>query len=153
MIESIFTAAESSAKQTQVNEVEMVAHKGIVGDRNFGKDKWPGQNVTFIAIEEIERFNAAHSLGFSADAFRRNIVTQGVQLNELVGKTFTIGGVAFYGVELCEPCADLGDYLASEALSAAAVVKALTHRAGLRADVLSNGRVSVGMALVRSAAA
>ena len=149
MIESIFIATVSGEQPTRVDEVEVVAQKGIVGDRNFGKDKWPGQNVTFIEAEEIEHFNKVYSLDASAHSFRRNIVTRGVRLNQLVGSSFTIGGIQFYGVELCEPCAGLGNYLATESLPATGVVNALVHKAGLRANVLSSGFLKVGMALSR----
>lgn len=149
MIELICIAREGDAQPTAVDEAELVAGKGIVGDKNFAKEQWPGQNVTLIEAEEIECFNESNNLGFSPHIFRRNIMTRGVRLNELVGLQFSIGKVQFYGVELCEPCASLGDYLATDSLAGAAVVKALTHRAGLRANVLSSGQISVGMPVVR----
>ena len=72
-------------------------------------------------------------------------------LNALVGQEFSVGTVRLRGVELCEPCLGLGEALASGDLAPAQVVRALVHRAGLRADVLSTGEVSVG-AEVASAA-
>jgi MOSC domain-containing protein YiiM len=153
MIERIIIGAEGSSQPIQLDEAELVAGKGIVGDKNFAKDKWPGQNVTLIEAEEIERFNTAYGLSFSPGSLRRNLVTRGVRLTELVGMHFTIGNVQFFGVELCEPCASLGNKLATTDMTAAEVVKALTHRAGLRADVVSDGFLSVGMPLLRNAQA
>jgi MOSC domain-containing protein YiiM len=72
-------------------------------------------------------------------------VTQGVRLNQLVGKEFTIGDVRFYGVELCEPCGSLGKALANDSLTPAQVVKAWVHSGGLRANVLSTGILRLGM--------
>lgn len=145
MIDSIYIARQSGELPMPVDEIELVADKGIVGERNFEKDQWPGQNVTFIEAEEIERFNATYGRDLEPGAFRRNIITRGVRLNELVGETFSIGGLEFYAVELCEPCATLGGYLATASLPAAEVVKALVHRGGLRANVLSSGLLRVGM--------
>ena len=145
MIDSIFIACGRGLPPTEVKEVELVAGKGIVGDRNFGKDTWPGQNITFIEAEEIESFNATYDRSVARSDPRRNVVTRSVRLNELVGKRFSIGGVEFYGVELCEPCKSLGTRLGSDAMSSAQVVRAWVHKGGLRADVLSNGTIRVGM--------
>jgi MOSC domain-containing protein YiiM len=69
---------------------------------------------------------------------RRNITTRGIRLNDLVGKEFRIGDVRARGTKLCEPCTHL------EALTGKPLIKPLTHRAGLRADLLTSGRISVG---------
>lgn len=113
MIESIFIAGAHGVPQFEVSEAILVAGKGIVGDRNFGEDTWPGQNITFIEAEEIESFNAEHSRSVSPAEIGRNIVTRLVRLNDLVGKRFVVGEVEFYGVELCEPCKTLGKRLES----------------------------------------
>lgn len=147
MIEAIFIATQRRSSQIQKNEIELRAGLGIVGDRNFGKSKYPGQNVTFIEKEEIDYFNANYNQSIGLHSARRNIITNGIRLNELVGKTFVIGDVTFLGVELCEPCKLLGDDIANESLSSASVVKAFVARGGLRADVLNDGVISVGMGL------
>ena len=69
---------------------------------------------------------------------RRNLTTRGVRLNDLVGKEFWIGDVLALGIELCEPCTHL------VALTGKPLIKPLAHRAGLRADLLTTGRISVG---------
>ena len=147
MIEAIYICSGDTAAQTSVDAVEAVAGKGLVGDRYFGADEYPGQNVTLIEAEEIERFNDEHGQSLGLDATRRNIVTRGVRLNELVGKEFRIGDALLFGVELCEPCADLGAGLENDAISKAEIVRALVHRAGLRTDVLEGGTLEVGMPL------
>jgi MOSC domain-containing protein YiiM len=76
---------------------------------------------------------------------RRNLITRGIRLNELVNTEFTIGNVRLRGVELCEPCVVLGRALSSESLSAPAVVKHWVGRGGLRVDVLSDGEIARGM--------
>ncbi len=145
MINAIFTASENLGGQRQVPAIDLVAGKGIKGDRNFDRRQWPGQNITFIELEEINTFNQRFSQQISLSDTRRNVITEGVRLNDLVGQIFRIGDVSFKGVELCEPCSTLGALLQNDSLSKKAVVKAFTHKAGLRADVLSDGQISVGM--------
>lgn len=69
---------------------------------------------------------------------RRNIVTRGVDLNSFVGRRFTVGDVECVGRRLAEPCAHL------EKLSRPGVMRPLVHRAGLRADILTDGSISLG---------
>ena len=145
MIEEIYIAAESGGNQEKVEEVELVAGAGIVGDRNFGKDRWLGQNVTFIEQEEIEAFNRDYGQNIASDSTRRNIITKNIRLNDLVGKEFSIGEAKFRGIELCEPCANLGELLQNDMISKKEVMKAFLHKGGLRADILSSGKISVRM--------
>ena len=145
MIEAIFVASEKASPQIEVSEVALVAGKGIVGDRNFNRSKWLGQNITFIEAEEIEAFNAKYKRSLAIGETRRNIITRSVRLNDLVGKSFQIGGIQFYGVELCEPCKKLGDLLATSDMQSRSVVHAWINKAGLRANVMTNGILRVGM--------
>jgi len=147
MIEAIYTAQHSREPMLARERIEVRAGAGIVDDRNYGRDDHPGRNVTLIEGEELDRFSRGHGISLDDGATRRNIVTRGVRLNDLVGREFSIGDVRLRGVELCEPCSTLGRLLATETLSAAGVVKALVHRGGLRADVLSDGVIEVGMPL------
>ena len=140
----ICVAARAAEPLATVTSVSVVAGQGIVGDRNFGQRQYPGQNLTLVEAEEIERFSQQCGAALDLAATRRNLVTRGVRLNALVGREFRIGAVSLRGVELCEPCATLGRSLAQPGLSAAAVVRALAHRCGLRADVLSSGTIAVG---------
>lgn len=149
MIERIFVSTDQNNEQISCERVELKAHKGIVGDRYFGKMRHPGQNLTLVEAEEIEAFCAQTGRTPDAPLTRRNIVTRGVRLNELVGKEFRLGCVLLRGVELCEPCSKLAGSLATEAFPAKEVVELWTHRAGLRADVLESGVVSLGDAITR----
>lgn len=146
MIKSLFITSQTGGALEQVERVQVVSGDGIVGDRNFKMRKWPGQNITFISLEAIEQFNRDHHQLIGLAATRRNVITSGVDLNSLVGQSFSIGEVVFKGVELCEPCKSLGDSLMNEGITSAEVVKAFLHSGGLRADVCSDGELSVGMA-------
>jgi MOSC domain-containing protein YiiM len=143
-IERIFVAGKRGEPQMSVDAVRVVLGRGIEGDRHFGKSKRVGQNITFVAAEEIERFSADSGLAIEPSGTRRNIITRGVPLNDLVGREFTVGGARFRGIELCEPCSRLAAYLRNDEVTAARIIRLFAHRAGLRAAVLATAVIRVG---------
>jgi MOSC domain-containing protein YiiM len=98
--------------------------------------------LTLIAAEAVEAMEREHGISIEPRESRRNVVTRDVDVNALVGKQFRIGDVVCRGVELCEPCTDL------QAMTKPGVIKGLLHRGGLNADILSDGEISVGDAVV-----
>jgi hypothetical protein len=147
-VESIHVAVRAAAPMEAVREAELVAGKGIVGDRYFaGLGEFsppvqdPDHELTLIEAEEVERFDAEGGFAFEAGAFRRNVVTRGVRLGELVGVEFELGPATLRGVRLCEPCRHLAGLVHSE------VLERMLHRCGLRAAIVRGGRVRVGDAL------
>lgn len=144
MIERIFTRSTSGGSTQEHQCVRVIAGSGIEGDRYFDMHKEPGQNITLIEAEEIERFAAEHGTPNDPAIAGRNLVIRGVRLNAFVGKEFTVGSVRLRGVELCEPCLGFGEAMSSANCKPPKVVKAFVHKAGLRADVLSTGEVYVG---------
>lgn len=148
-IVAIFTAPTRHAEQIAVDAVQLKAGKGIVGDRFFGlRRKHPGQNLTLIEFEELESFNRTFSLQIPLNATRRNLITQGVRLNDLVGVTFKIGQVVCRGIELCEPCKVMARQFAASSLSQAEIIRAFTHKSGIRVEVLVDGVVRLGDEIV-----
>ncbi len=145
MIKAIYVASKQRQSQISVSDVEVRLGFGITGDRHFKKRSRVGQNITFIEFEEIAGFNQNYNQNIELHATRRNIITQGVKLNQLVGREFSVGDVQFKGVELCEPCIILGRILKTERLSEQDIIRAFWGKAGLRADVVSSGILSVGM--------
>jgi MOSC domain-containing protein YiiM len=144
-ITAIFVAPSRHAEQLAVEAAQLKTGKGIVGDRFFGfRQKQPGRNLTLIEVEAIEEFNITYGLTIDPNATRRNILTRGIRLNELVGKTFRVGAVLCRGVELCEPCRILARQIPHESLSQAEIIRAFTNKGGLRAAVLSDGVVRLG---------
>ena len=120
-----------------VQAASALAGKGLQGDRHFHEaGAAPGQALTLIEAEALE------SVGLTGAASRRQVVVRGVRLNDLVGKRFRVGEVECLGVELCEPCLHL------QQLTRPGIIKDLIHRGGLNADVLNDGRISVGDAIV-----
>jgi MOSC domain-containing protein YiiM len=132
-LESIHMGPEEAGPLVSVTRVEVLAGKGVVGDRHFHeKGAKPGQALTLVEAEEVER------AGLEAGQTRRQLTTRGVRLNDLVGKRFKVGEVECYGVELCEPCRHL------QSMTRPGIIKDMVHRAGINADVLNDGTISVG---------
>ena len=75
MIVAIFAAPARGAHQLQVQQVKVVAGAGIVCDRHFKQNRYPGQNLTLVEQEEIERFNQLYKHNLELHDTRRNIVT------------------------------------------------------------------------------
>jgi MOSC domain-containing protein YiiM len=120
-----------------VQAASALAGKGLQGDRHFYREgAAPGQALTLIEAEVLE------SVGLTGAASRRQVVVRGVRLNDLVGRRFRVGEVECRGVELCEPCLHL------QQLTRPGIIKELIHRAGLNADILDDGRILVGDAVV-----
>jgi MOSC domain-containing protein YiiM len=116
-----------------VRSVRAVAGKGLEGDRYFFPDgAGPGEALTVIEAEVLEE------VALTGPQSRRQVMVRGVRVNDLVGKRFWIGEVECLGTELCEPCLHL------QSLTRPGIIKELIHRAGLRADILSGGTISVG---------
>lgn len=115
-----------------------MAGQGLVGDRFFGfKENYKGQ-ITFFAGELFDEICGQLSVGGkSPGVTRRNIITSGVDLNSLIGENFTLQGVEFEGVCECSPCYWMNDAIAPGAEAA------LKGRGGLRARILTNGKLRV----------
>jgi len=119
-----------------VASVAVVAGQGLRGDRHFFPDgARSGGALTLIEAE------ALGDVGLTGAQSRRQVVVRGVRLNDLVGKRFRVGDVECLGVELCEPCLHL------QSLTRPGIIKDLIHRGGLNADILTDGKISVGDAV------
>lgn len=143
-VEAIFLTSVHGELPAPVERVRALAGRGLEGNRYYwdGGDAPSGRAVTLIAAEAVEALERDDGLSLEPAATRRNVVTRGVDVNSLVGKRFRVGNVECVGVELCEPCAHL------ESMTKPGVIKGLVHRGGLNADILSDGEVSVGDAVV-----
>jgi MOSC domain-containing protein YiiM len=120
----------------EVPLIACVAGRGIRGDRYFDfKDDYKGQ-ITFFSLDVFEELCAALSLDDCLPAAaRRNVITRGVDLNELIDKEFEIQGVRLYGTQECAPCYWMDGAFAQGAKDF------LKGRGGLRAKILSDGEL------------
>ena len=142
-VAGIFVAPESAAEMVPLSDVRAFADRGLEGDR-FLRDSWSAVNRSDKAVSLIEEEVldlAAQELGVEsiAQKSRRNIVTRGVPLIELLHQEFTVGGVRMRGIRLFEPCGHL-----VKVSKLPGIFKALDHRSGLKAAILSDGIISVG---------
>jgi MOSC domain-containing protein YiiM len=143
-VEAIAVARAAEAPMSLLDEAVALAGRGLEGDRyfagagTFSNPDSNGHDLTLIEAEQLEAVALASGHTPTAEDARRNLVTRGIDLNALVGRRFTVGEVECAGRRLCEPCAHL------ERLTEVGLLRALVHRGGLRADILSDGRIEVG---------
>jgi MOSC domain-containing protein YiiM len=129
-------------------ELRAIAGVGIEGDRYATTSGYWSFNpryvseITFVEAETIARVAAALGAPFSARESRRNVVTQGVSLDTLIGRRFAIGEAMFEGLRACDPCAYLDD------LVGLPVRAQLEGRGGLRASILLGGTIRLAASIV-----
>jgi len=132
--------ANNKGDQIQkVSYVEALKGKGLVNDRKFRENNQKETQITLIEIENINYYNSKFKTEVDAIEFRRNIITENIKLNELVGKEFFVGNVKLKAHDLCRPCKYLQDKLQQKNL-----VKEMIHKAGLRCEILTSGKINVG---------
>jgi hypothetical protein len=157
-IHSIYIAARAGELMMQLARAEVIAGEGIVGDRYalgigaFSKTKPKIRHISLIALSAIENANGQldtkQQTPFGGGDTRRNLVIKGIseeELNGLVGRTFYLGGIAFKGTELCEPCQRPANLLKRPDF-----MSAFENRGGLRAEALDSGTISNGDLLTYS---
>jgi hypothetical protein len=140
---AIAPAAEADMRLLEVASAR--AGRGLEGDRYAAgagtfsprAERRPGYDLTLMAAEVLDELTAA---GVTVDfaATRRNVLTRGIDVNALVGRTFRIGDVLCQGRRLCEPCIHL------DRLSGPGLLRPLIHKGGLRVDVLTDGEIRLG---------
>jgi hypothetical protein len=141
-IEGIFVAAAAGEPGRSPRRVRALPGRGLEDDRYLtGAGSFPtgppGSALTLIEAEVCESFEPP----LAAEDHRRNLLVSGIALNALVGRDFQIGEVRCRGMRLCEPCTVVQRYAGRP------VLRALVHRGGLRADILSEGEIATGDAL------
>ncbi len=136
-VEAIYISAEHGELPRAVESVRAVAGKGLEGNRYFDQGR-PEAELTLIEAEALEAFRGEHGVEIDGASSRRNVLTRGVRLNDLVGRRFLVGELECRGIELCEPCAHLASMTHPD------VTKGLVHRAGLNAEILIGGELRPG---------
>jgi hypothetical protein len=134
-VTGLFTAPEAGATIESHEWIDVLAGVGVGGDRYalrrgyWSDPRWPDQEVTLVESE------VAQALSVDPGQLRRNIVTAGIRLRGLIGARFAVGEAVFEGVRQCDPCGHL------ESLVRPGLLKELASRGGIRARVLTGGRV------------
>ena len=145
---AIYTASDAGAPMQFRSEVHAVPGRGLEGDRYFEDNGRfsalgsPGREITELTLiesEVIEHLRLAWGLDVDEADSRRNLVTRGIALNDLVGSEFQVGEVRLRGASLCEPCVSL-----VKSADHRHLLRALAHKGGIRAEVLTEGSIAVG---------
>ena len=122
----------------EVSSINVLANKGIVGDRHFKQFNDPYNQLTLIESENIDYYNIKHGLNIPYIDFRRNIITKGIKLNDLVGKKILVGKVELEGIDLCRPCKHL-----CEVLGQKNIIKEFLRRGGIRCQILTSSSIKI----------
>ena len=130
---------KNSQKIYEINEIEVLSEKGILGDRHFNEHKDHKGQITLIEKENIDYYNNKYKTKIPYIDFRRNIVTEGIELNSLVQKEIEIGNIKILPYQLCRPCSHLEQMVNSKN-----IIKEFLKKGGLRCEVLVSGKVKIG---------
>ena len=131
--------SKSNQSIEEVDSIDVLKNKGILGDRHFKEFNDPYNQLSLIESENIDYYNLKFGLNIPYVNFRRNIVTKGIQLNNLVGKRLLVGDVHLEGIDLCRPCRHL-----TEVLNQDNILKEFLRRGGLRCQILSSSNIKIG---------
>ena len=129
----------NNKKIEEIDSIEILANKGIVRDRHFKDFNDPYCQLSLIESENIDYYNVKYGLNIPYVNFRRNIVTKGIQLNDLIGKKIKIGEVEIEGIDLCRPCRHLTEMLGQDN-----ILKEFLRKGGLRCQILSSSNIKIG---------
>ena len=138
----VYKLGISNKRNQQINEVnsiDVLADQGVVGDRHFKEFNDPYNQLSLIESENIDYYNIKFGSNIPYLDFRRNVVTKGIQLNDLVGKKLLVGNVEVEGIDLCRPCRHLTEVLGQDN-----ILKEFLRRGGLRCQVLSSSSIKIG---------
>ena len=132
-------SSQNNLKIKEVKEIDVVFNKGIIGDRHFKDSNDPYCQLSLIESENIDYYNLKYGLNINYVDFRRNIITKGIRLNDLVGKQILIGNVKLEGIDLCRPCRHLTEMLDQEN-----ILKEFLRKGGLRCQILTSSKITIG---------
>ena len=145
----IHIADSASQDMKELTQAELVAGKGIKGDRYYnGTGNYSHipdiREVTIIEKEVLDALEQNQpplqdkSIILKPHEHRRNLTTEGVPLNYLVGKRFKIGDAILEGGRLNFPCKYLEDLLKRK------LVLPLYNRSGLNCKIIQSGNITQG---------
>ena len=122
----------------ETSEIDLIAGKGIVNDRHFKDYNDPFNQLSIIEGENIDEYNLKNKLNIPYLNFRRNIVTRGIKLNDLIGQKILVGSVKLEVLDLCRPCRHL-----SEKLGRNDIIKEFLRKGGIRCQIMNDGKISL----------
>jgi MOSC domain-containing protein YiiM len=140
VVEEIYITGEGSAAMERVEEVQTIEGRGIEGDRYCeGNGFWTPYGdvceVTLISSEDLDRIESELGIRIKSGEHRRNIVTRGIDLNDLRRKRFRIGETVLEYDRPRPPCRHVQE------LTEPGMTRALKGRGGICAKVVEGGRI------------
>jgi hypothetical protein len=149
-VREIYVGHQREAPMQFVRKIEAIAGKGLADDRyaigtgSYSKSKGI-RDVTLIEVEDLWNLYRTSGIDLHPGLTRRNIVTEGIRLSDLIGSSFTIGSVSLLGLRPCPPCRHL-----AKLIGIPDVLHGLAHSGGIYAQVVSGGIVSINDPVVPS---
>jgi MOSC domain-containing protein YiiM len=141
-IHEIYIASSGSESMRKVDQAEAVASMGLKGDRYCERvgyySGWDECQVTLIEVEDLETITTTSGLQVLNGEHRRNIVTQGIHLEELVGHAFRAGDAVLAFDRPRPPCAYI------QSITETGMTRALAGKSGICALVVKGGVIRPG---------
>jgi MOSC domain-containing protein YiiM len=141
LVEQIYIVGQGGQPMLSVAQVEALSGKGLAGDRYLLRSGyWTDDDecqVTLIEGEALDEITATSTVRVAEGQHRRNIVTRGIDLADLAGRTFAVGGALFEYDRPRPPCRYI------QSVSEPGMTKALGDRGGICARVLTSGTIRV----------
>lgn len=142
-VTALYIVEEAGQPMLAVNEVKTIAGVGLEGDRyakqaGTWSQRSPDRDLTLIDTAALELLETEYGIKLEPGEHRRNIETSGIDLQKLIGKTFTIGAVRLLAIRVCNPCAYLEELTGKKGL-----LKGMMN-SGLFVRILSDGTIAVG---------
>ena len=147
-LKEIYIGPERMAGMKSVHQVEAITERGLKGDRyeigtgSYSRSKGY-RDVTLMEVEALWNFYRKTGIDLHPSLTRRNLLTQGVVLSNLIGARFSIGPVTFLGLRLCPPCFHL-----AKMIGIPDILKELAYSGGVYARILNGGSLGVGDEIV-----
>ena len=142
---ALFIVDRRSAPMKQVEQLNALAGRGIEGDRYFlgtgtySKMPEPGRQVTLIKSEVLESLRDEFDITVNPGESCRNVLTRGVEINELIGAEFFLGPVRLRAHRITQPCLYLEKLLDQPGL-----YRRLWDNGGISCEILSDGIIKPG---------
>ena len=148
---ALFITDRMSAPMKKVQQLNTLTGRGIEGDRYFlgtgtySKKPEPGRQVTLIKSEVLESLQAKFEITVKPEESRRNVLTRGIEINDLIGTEFFVGTVRLRAHRLTQPCRYLENLLAQPGL-----YEKLWDDGGISCEILSDGIIKKGDVITAS---
>ena len=137
-------ASKFGEKIINVQNIEVVQGRGVLKDRHFSENKNKREQISLIESENIDYYNNKSNTQIPYINFRRNVITKGIKLNDLVGKKIIIGSIKLLVHDLCRPCKHLQGMLGFDD-----ILKEFLLKGGLRCEIINSGKISVDDKITR----